>query len=84
MTTTKAKTTKTKAVKTYYCDRNLAFYKTSPWTEARLTNFFNWVDDGGDLKRAIDGLKTWKGSQSYRLTTSDNMAIDYVLKCYNS
>jgi hypothetical protein len=41
------------------------------------------VDDGGALKLAIDGLKTWKGSQSYRLTTSDIMAIDYVLKCYS-
>lgn len=80
MTTSKAKTKKPKQ---YYCDRNLAFYNTSPWTEARLTNFFNWVDDyPAEIKTALKGLRTWKGSQDYRLTASDKMAIDYVLKCY--
>ena len=75
-------TTQTEPTK-IYCDRKFSLYDVTPWTEARLTNFFNWVDDGGDLKRAIAGLKTWKGSQSYRLTMSDKASIDYVIECYS-
>ena len=85
MTTNKTKSVKSK---TYYCDRNLAFYNVSPWTRARLNNFFNWIEDDPtgwekDKKRLIQGLKNWKASQDYRLSPSDKMAIDYVLKCYS-
>lgn len=72
-----------KTIKNFYCDRKLSLYDVTPWTAARLTNFFNWVDDDGDLKRAINGLKKWKSSQSYRLTMSDKASIDYVIECYS-
>jgi hypothetical protein len=74
-------TTQTEPTK-IYCDRKFSLYDVTPWTEARLTNFFNLVDDGEDVKRAVNGLKTWKGSQSYRLTMSDKASIDYVIECY--
>ena len=55
--------------------------KLSPHAQIRLERFNDLLSDKDyDLKKAIRGLEGWQFSQSYRLTSDDNIMISQRIK----